>query len=86
MSKVSLTYTSSNGQTFNLMASDIRLRTANFFSARWKPEISKKQFGGQVQRWTKDPLEYTMELIFTGPVEARKEALTAFGLQLKQIS
>lgn len=78
MSKVSLTYTSSNGQTFNLMASDIRLRTANFFSARWKPEISKKQFGGQVQRWTKDPLEYTMELIFTGPVEARKEALTAF--------
>lgn len=78
MSKIALTYTSSNGQTFNLMASDIRLRTANFFNVKWKPEISKKQFGGQVQRWTKDPLEYTMELVFTGGVEARKESLTAF--------
>ena len=78
MSRVNLIYTGSNGREFNLMAADIRLRTGSFFQAKWKPDTNKKQFGVSISRWTKEPLQYEMELIFSGSVEARKEALTAF--------
>lgn len=78
MSRVNLIYIGSSGQEFNLMADDIRLRTASFFRAKWKPDVNKKQFGVSISRWTKEPLQYEMELIFSGSVEARKEALTAF--------
>ena len=78
MPRVNLTYTSSNGKTFNLMADDIRLRTGAFFKVKWKPDTTKQQFGVSISRWTKDPLQYEMGLIFSGSVAARKARLTEF--------
>lgn len=78
MSKVNLIYTGSNGREFNLMAEDIRLRAGSFFRAKWKPDTNKKQFGVSISRWTKEPLQYEMELIFSGSVEERKQMLTSF--------
>lgn len=78
MSNVHIAYTSSNGRTFDLMAADIRMKTASFFASVWKPDVTKKQFGTTISRWTKDPLTYEMELVFKGSVADRKALLTEF--------
>jgi hypothetical protein len=76
---VNITYTSSAGEVFDLIATKLgRLKTAAFHSFEWVPEITERQYGAKVSYWRRDPAEYECQLVFIGSEEDRRKALDAF--------
>ena len=76
---INITYESSAGEIFDLMASRMgRLKKAAFHTYEWIADETEKQYGVKVNHWTKEPLEYEAQLLFEGTEAARMEALTAF--------
>lgn len=83
---IAITYTSSQGEVFDLMTSDIpgrsvvttRVKEANFHKFSWEAEVTKKQFGERVERWKRPANVTSAVLMFQGSLDARKRALNAF--------
>ena len=76
---INITYESSAGEIFDLMASRMgRLKKAAFHTYEWIADETEKQYGVKVNHWTKEPLEYEAQLLFEGTEAARMEAITAF--------
>lgn len=74
-----ITYTSSAGETFDLMAFRLpRIMSANFHTFSWKPDTTARQYGEKVTRWRKEALTLTASILFAGKPDARKKALNAF--------
>ena len=70
-----LTYTSSNGQTFNLKASTFRTRRANFHDFSWSPKAIDQQYGARVTRFERSPFVYAALISVFGTLSERKEQL-----------
>ncbi len=76
---LNITYTSSSGEVFDLMAAKLgRLKSAAFHNFEWSAEETARQYGVKVKYWTKEPIEYDCQLIFDGTLAERREALNAF--------
>lgn len=72
---MTLTYTSSNGQTFNLRGDTIRTRTAAVNDYRWLPQIVSRQYGAYVKQFNKNPLQFSILLDIAGSISDRMETL-----------
>lgn len=74
-----ITYTSSSGDVFDLMADmSMRFKTAQFHKFGFTPDVTALQFGERVERWRKSAVKYSANVIFKGPKAARIQALEAF--------
>lgn len=71
---IDLTYTSSNGDSFPLVATNFYLKDASFHEYEWNPEVTKFRYGDLVKLFTKDSKRYDCTLAFNGPL-ADKEAM-----------
>lgn len=72
---MTLTYTSSNGQTFNLRGDTIRTRTAAVNDYRWLPQIVSRQYGAYVKQFNKNPLQFSILLDIAGSISDRMDTL-----------
>ena len=71
---IDLTYTSSNGDSFPLVATDFYLKDASFHEYEWNPEVTKFRYGDLLKLFTKDSKRYDCTLAFNGSL-ADKEAM-----------
>ena len=72
---MSLTYYSSNGQSFDLKVTPIRTRSANFHDFQWSPRTVALQYGDKVTRFDKRSVVYDALLDVSGSIDDRKDAL-----------
>lgn len=76
---LNLTYTSSNGTTFDLLTFEgLKLKDANFHSYRWNPLTTQRDFGAIVNGFAKEPKEYELVFYFRGSLASRKQKIEEF--------
>ena len=74
-----ITYTSSDGTEFDLMADmSFRLKKAQFHNFEFQPDVTALQFGERVERWRQGAATYAAQILFKGPRSARMAALDTF--------
>lgn len=72
---MTLTYESSNGQTFNLRGDIIRTRSASFNNYKWMPQTVARQYGVYVKQFNRNPFEFSVMLDIAGNIQERMAAL-----------
>lgn len=72
---MTLTYTCSNGTSFNLRGTAIRTRRADFNTYKWLPQTVGRQYGAYVKSFNRDPLQYSILLDIDGIISDRKTYL-----------
>lgn len=71
-------YVASSGRRYNLKTKGlIRTRTANYHKWNWGVDGTALQFGVRVADFTRDAATYTTQLVFDGPLSARKALVEA---------
>lgn len=76
---LNLTYTSSNGTTFNLLTFEgLKLKEANFHDYSWTPEEIKQKFGSIISGFTRSPKQYELVFYFKGSFSSRKQKIEEF--------
>lgn len=76
---MNVVYTSSDGKSYPLTVDmSMRLKTANFHSYSWKPEVTARRIGERVDTWKKDAQKYPATIIFRGTHAHRKARLDEF--------
>lgn len=75
MMGMTLIYTSSNGNSFDLKVSPLRTRTANYHNFEWSPQEIKQQYGAKVYRFDRGTKSYETELSVFGSLEDKKTYL-----------
>ena len=79
---VNLKYVSSNGIEFDLHDfSQAKLLKADFHDVDWSPEVITKQYGTVVNRFTKNPQQFSCTFRFKGDPSARKAQIYSFIFQ-----
>lgn len=72
--RVPITYIASSGHRYNLISNGILHKTANYHKWQYGVQGTQLQYGLRVADFSKDPAEYSTELIFTGG-ERQRQAL-----------
>jgi len=77
--RYNVTYTSSNGSTFELLTFDgLKLEKADFHKYSWGKKVSTRQFGERLLYFTKAAQTYKATILFKGAPAARREKINAF--------
>lgn len=72
-------YKASDGHEFNLLDFDYaKLEKANFHKVKWNPEVTEKQFGTVINRFTKNAQAYDCTFKFKGDPKQRKQQIDDF--------
>lgn len=74
---MTLTYTSSNGNSYNLRGSVIRTRRADFNTFKWLPQTVGRQYGVYVKQFNRDPFQFTILLDIAGSLSDKMATLNA---------
>lgn len=69
---INITYESSSGKRYDLMADSLRIKEANFHSYSWMRDTAARRYGEKVSRFTKDAQEYQTTLYLTGTDRAQR--------------
>lgn len=78
-------YVSSEGIEFNLLDFDYaKLYKADFHNVSWIPETISKQYGTVINRWTKEPQQFSCTFRFKGSYEKRKTQIDNFIFQTER--
>lgn len=76
---VDLKYVSSNGIEFDMHSfSQTKLLKADFHDVSWSPEVTSKQYGTIVNRFTKNPQQFDCTFRFKGDPSQRKAQIDSF--------
>lgn len=67
-----LYYTSSNGQSFNLKVGHLRMRTADFHTYEWTPQVVEQQYGERPYRFDKGAMRYSAQLSVFGTMDEKR--------------
>lgn len=79
MSRFNITYTSSNGTTFELLTFDgLKLEKADFHKYSWGRKVTSRQFGERLNYFTKAAQTYKCTLLFRGAYADRRDKINAF--------
>lgn len=70
-----LTYTNSNGDSFDLLSNGLRVKEGNFHSYAWEPKVVTALLGESVKGFGKKALHYSTTICFKGD---RRADLNAF--------
>ena len=70
-----LKYAASSGNVYNLKASGIKTKTANYHNWTWGVNSTELQYGARVSNFKRNPLTYQTKLIFEGTVERRRQLI-----------
>lgn len=82
---INLRFVSSSNVSFNLYDFDsAKLEKANFHKVSWQPEVTERQFGVKVNRFTKEPLEFDCTFKFKGDAAKRKQQIDDFIFQTEK--
>ena len=71
-------YTASDGSVFDLMTRQMRLKIAQFHKFAYAADTTALQYGERVERWRRNAIVYSVQVLFRGTVAARMTALNAF--------
>lgn len=74
-----ITYTSANGQTFDLRTFDgLKLETADFHKYGWTRNVTARQFGERLNYFMKKAQTYKCTILFNGSVQSRRLKIDEF--------
>lgn len=78
MREVDITYTSSSGVAFPLVATNFYIKDASIHEYEWNPEVTKFRYGDFVKMFTKESLKYDVTLAFNGSLSQKEGMLKEF--------
>ena len=79
MSELEITYTSSNGTSFNLRSFDgLKLEKADFHKYSWKRNVESRRYGERLLSFGKAAQTYKCTFLFRGGIMERLAQLDAF--------
>ena len=67
-----LYYASSNGTQYNLKVGHLRMRTADFHTYAWNPQVVEAQYGERPYRFDKSAIAYTAQLSVFGTMDEKR--------------
>ena len=76
--EVDITYVSSNGVAFPLVATNFYIKDASIHEYEWNPEVTKFRYGDFVKMFTKESLKYDVTLAFNGSLSQKEGMLKEF--------
>lgn len=71
-------YINSRNMEIDLLSFPTRVKDVNFHQYTWGYDGSDQQYGANITKFTKDPIQYEATVIFRGTVDRRKEKLNNF--------
>ena len=74
---IELKYIASSGNVYNLKGDGIRTKKANYHAWKWGVTGTTLQYGIRISNFTRKPVEYTTQLIFSGSYESRRQMINA---------
>lgn len=78
MREINLTYNSSSGESFPLVATKMYLKNASIHAFEWKPSATAFKFGDLLKTFTKDAINFDVTVAFSGALSARESLIKDF--------
>lgn len=78
MNEVDITYVSSSGVAYPLVATNFYIKEASIHEYEWEPEVTKFKYGDLVKLFTKASKRYNVTLAFNGSLASKEQMLKEF--------
>lgn len=75
---IDLTYNSSTGESFPLVATNMYLKNASIHAFEWKPSSTAFKYGDLLKTFTKDAIYYDVTIAFNGALATKENIIKNF--------